>query len=125
MGDATEFDTLVKAGLQDAVTVIITTHDDETNLFLTIARLRQSPSPNSPGAASNTLICKWPATLPAGKTIDTLVSSLDILPTFVAAAGGEIDKRESPGFLADAVLCCELCNEKRRNLLLRNLLLRN
>jgi Trk K+ transport system NAD-binding subunit len=43
LGDATEFDTLVKAGLQDAATVIITTHDDETNLFLTILcrRLRR------------------------------------------------------------------------------------
>ena len=43
LGDATEFDTLVKAGLHDAVTVIITTHDDETNLFLTILcrRLRR------------------------------------------------------------------------------------
>lgn len=43
LGDATEFDTLVKAGLQDAATVIITSHDDETNLFLTILcrRLRR------------------------------------------------------------------------------------
>lgn len=43
LGDATEFDTLVKAGLQEAATVIITTHDDETNLFLTILcrRLRR------------------------------------------------------------------------------------
>jgi Trk K+ transport system NAD-binding subunit len=36
LGDASEFDTLVKAGLHEAASVIITTHDDETNLFLTI-----------------------------------------------------------------------------------------
>jgi arylsulfatase A-like enzyme len=36
------------------------------------------------------MILKWPATLPAGKTMDAMVSSLDLLPTFVAAAGGSI-----------------------------------
>jgi Trk K+ transport system NAD-binding subunit len=43
VGDASEFDTLVKAGLHEAASVIITTHDDETNLFLTIffRRLRR------------------------------------------------------------------------------------
>jgi voltage-gated potassium channel len=43
LGDAAEFDTLVKAGLHEAASVIITTHDDETNLFLTIffRRLRR------------------------------------------------------------------------------------
>jgi voltage-gated potassium channel len=43
-GDASEFDTLVKAGLHEAGSVIITTHDDDTNLFLTIfyRRLRRN-----------------------------------------------------------------------------------
>lgn len=43
LGDASEFDTLVKAGLHEAASVIVTTHDDETNLFLTIffRRLRR------------------------------------------------------------------------------------
>jgi len=43
-GDASNFDLLVKAGLHEAATVIITTHDDEINLFLTIfyRRLRRS-----------------------------------------------------------------------------------
>jgi Trk K+ transport system NAD-binding subunit len=43
LGDASEFETLVKAGLHEAASVIITTHDDETNLFLTIffRRLRR------------------------------------------------------------------------------------
>ena len=36
VGDASDFDVLVKAGLRDAATVIITTHDDELNTFLTI-----------------------------------------------------------------------------------------
>lgn len=42
-GDASNFDLLVKAGLHEAATVIITTHDDEINLFLTIfyRRLRR------------------------------------------------------------------------------------
>ncbi len=36
IGDASDFDVLVKAGLREAATVIITTHDDDVNIFLTI-----------------------------------------------------------------------------------------
>lgn len=43
IGDGSNFDLLVKAGMHEASTVIITTHDDDTNLFLTIfyRRLRK------------------------------------------------------------------------------------
>jgi arylsulfatase A len=38
-------------------------------------------------------IVRWPGKVPAGKrSADTLVSNIDILPTFLAAAGGEPDK---------------------------------
>ena len=37
---------------------------------------------------------KWPATLRSGMTRDEMVSSLDILPTFLAAAGGSIKPSE-------------------------------
>jgi arylsulfatase A-like enzyme len=40
------------------------------------------------------MIFKWPATLPSGTTVDEMVSSLDIVPTFVGAAGGSIDKAD-------------------------------
>ena len=40
------------------------------------------------------MIFKWPAILPAAKTVDEMVSSLDIFPTFVAAAGGSINPSE-------------------------------
>ncbi|QTN33317.1 potassium channel protein [Akkermansiaceae bacterium] len=36
VGDASDFDVLVKAGLQEAGSVIVTTHDDDINVFLTI-----------------------------------------------------------------------------------------
>jgi len=36
VGDASDFDVLVRSGLRDAATVIVTTHDDEVNIFLTI-----------------------------------------------------------------------------------------
>ncbi|GAB5561529.1 MAG: NAD-binding protein [Synoicihabitans sp.] len=36
IGDASEFDLLVKAGMHHATTIIVTTHDDDTNTFLTI-----------------------------------------------------------------------------------------
>ena len=36
VGDASEFELLVKAGMHNATTLIITTHDDDTNTFLTI-----------------------------------------------------------------------------------------
>lgn len=44
IGDGSEFDLLVLAGLHEASSVIITTHDDDTNLFLTIfyRRLRKN-----------------------------------------------------------------------------------
>lgn len=34
-------------------------------------------------------LIRWPAMLPAGKTYDSPVCGLDLLPTFLAAAGGE------------------------------------
>lgn len=40
VGDASDFEVLVKAGLQDAASVIITTHDDDVNVFLTIFHRR-------------------------------------------------------------------------------------
>ena len=36
IGDASEFEVLVQAGMREAATVIITTHDDPLNTFLTI-----------------------------------------------------------------------------------------
>jgi len=44
IGDASEFEVLVQAGMRDAGSVIITTHDDDMNIFLTIfyRRLRNS-----------------------------------------------------------------------------------
>ncbi|MGK0185858.1 MAG: voltage-gated potassium channel [Verrucomicrobiales bacterium] len=44
IGDGSAFETLVEAGMQQAATVIITTHDDDINTFLTIfyRRLRSS-----------------------------------------------------------------------------------
>ncbi|TWU64922.1 sulfatase-like hydrolase/transferase [Crateriforma conspicua] len=35
------------------------------------------------------MICTWPAKIPAGQVHDGVVSSLDLLPTFMAAAGAE------------------------------------
>ena len=40
------------------------------------------------------LIFKWPAAMPSGITRDEMVSSLDILPTFLAAAGGAVGPPE-------------------------------
>jgi arylsulfatase A-like enzyme len=40
------------------------------------------------------MIFKWPETLTSGMTIDKMVSSLDILPTFLAAAGALIPPSE-------------------------------
>lgn len=36
LGDAADFDVLSKAGIKESHTVLITTHDDDTNIFLTI-----------------------------------------------------------------------------------------
>jgi voltage-gated potassium channel len=44
IGDASEFDVLVKAGMHEATSAIVTTHNDDMNVFLTIfyRRLRTS-----------------------------------------------------------------------------------
>ncbi|MDX1583169.1 MAG: NAD-binding protein [Thermoanaerobaculia bacterium] len=44
IGDATQLDVLKRAGIRDATTLIITTHDDETNVALTIFFRRLSPN---------------------------------------------------------------------------------
>ncbi len=44
IGDASEFDLLVKAGMHKATTIIITTHDDDTNTFLTIFYRKLRPN---------------------------------------------------------------------------------
>jgi arylsulfatase A-like enzyme len=40
------------------------------------------------------MVLRWPARLPTGKTVQAMVSSLDLVPTFLAAAGGVIDPKE-------------------------------
>jgi len=39
-------------------------------------------------------ILKWPARLPSGKKMDELVTSLDICPTFIEAAGGKVSNED-------------------------------
>lgn len=43
LGNAAEFEILSQAGIMEAPTVIITTHDDETNIYLTIYCRRLRP----------------------------------------------------------------------------------
>jgi len=38
------------------------------------------------------MLLRWPAVLPSGKTVDDIVSSLDIVPTRMNAAGGILDR---------------------------------
>lgn len=38
------------------------------------------------------MIFRWPAALPEARTVDAMVSALDLFPTLVTAAGGVIDK---------------------------------
>lgn len=40
------------------------------------------------------MIFRWPAALPAGKTVDEMITALDFVPTFVHAAGGSIRPQE-------------------------------
>ena len=43
VGDASEFDLLVKAGMHGASSIVITTHDDDTNIFLCIIYRKLRP----------------------------------------------------------------------------------
>jgi len=42
------------------------------------------------GGVREPALAWWPGKIPAGKTVDTIVGSIDLLPTFVAAAGGAV-----------------------------------
>ncbi len=59
------------------------------------APLRGSKTTVLEGGIRVPMIVRWPAVLPASQTLDAMVSSLDILPTFVAAAGGSIQKSDA------------------------------
>lgn len=48
------------------------------------------------------MIWTWPTQLPAGKVCESVVSSLDLLPTFMEAAGSEVLPLESPMSHEDA-----------------------
>jgi Trk K+ transport system NAD-binding subunit len=43
LGDAADYDVLAKAGLKESHTVLVTTHDDDINIYLTIYCRRLSP----------------------------------------------------------------------------------
>lgn len=43
LGDAAEHEVLVRAGIKDCATVVITTHDDDTNVYLTLYCRRLRP----------------------------------------------------------------------------------
>jgi arylsulfatase A-like enzyme len=58
------------------------------------APLRGSKTTVLEGGIRVPMIVRWPANLPSGKTMDMMVSSLDLLPTFIAAAGGSTDPSE-------------------------------
>ena len=44
IGDAAKFDVIVASGMRESSTVIITTHDDDLNIFLTILYRRLRPN---------------------------------------------------------------------------------
>lgn len=58
------------------------------------APLRGSKTTVLEGGIRVPMFFKWPATLPSGMSKDEMVSSLDILPTFLAAAGKAIELSE-------------------------------
>ncbi len=58
------------------------------------APLRGSKTTVLEGGIRVPMMVRWPANLPSGKTLDMMVSSLDLLPTFIAAAGGSTDPSE-------------------------------
>lgn len=96
------------AGLDDAIGTILAQlralHLD-TNTLIVFTSDNGGPSPsngslNTPyrgyktqvyeGGIRVPFLMQWPAALPAGRTVDTPISTLDLLPTAVAAAGGTI-----------------------------------
>ena len=58
------------------------------------APLRGSKTTVLEGGIRVPMIVRWPASLPSGKTMDAMVSSLDLLPTFITAAGGSTEPSE-------------------------------
>lgn len=90
----------VMAALRDAKvddnTMVLFTSDNGGNLFrphtdvVSNGPLRGGKRSTYEGGVREPTIAWWPGHIPAGKTIDAVTAETDVLPTFVAMAGGTV-----------------------------------
>ena len=81
-------DTLKKEGLwENTLLVFLTDNGGSKAMSAANTPLRGAKQQNYEGGIRTPFIVSWPAAFKGGRTLDTPISSLDILPTALAAAG--------------------------------------
>ena len=81
-------DTLKKEGLwENTLLVFLTDNGGSKAMSAVNTPLRGAKQQNYEGGIRTPFIVSWPAAFKGGRTLDTPISSLDILPTALAAAG--------------------------------------
>ncbi|MEM9326580.1 MAG: sulfatase [Bacteroidota bacterium] len=86
-------DKLEELGLADNTLVVFTNDNggpSDRNASVNLP-LSGTKSNHMEGGLRVPFVMRWPGVLPANSTYDLPVSTIDLLPTFVAAAGGSID----------------------------------
>jgi len=87
-------DTLRELNIADN-TLVFFSSDNGPDLKVTVgtaAPLRGGKGGTFEGGMRESTIAWWPGKIPPGTTIDTVTGSIDLLPTFVALAGGAVPK---------------------------------
>lgn len=83
-------DALKKQGLDDNTLVIFTT--DNGPHIGNAGPLRGKKGSTYEGGMRVPAVVRWPGHIPAGQEIDALLTSMDLLPTFVHMAGAEVPR---------------------------------
>lgn len=92
------FATLRELKLDRDTVVIFFADNGRTNSQIDGTRLRGGKGSGFEGGLRSPLIAWWPGVIPAGKTTDAFLSSLEILPTFAAIGGASLPDVVLDGF---------------------------
>jgi arylsulfatase A-like enzyme len=86
-----EIGRLLDVAGDDTIVVYVTDNGGSTCNFGDNAPLRGTKYTLWDGGIRIPMLWRWPGQLPAGRRTDALVSTMDLVPTLAAAAGGTVD----------------------------------
>ncbi|GAA1582843.1 sulfatase-like hydrolase/transferase [Kribbella hippodromi] len=94
-----EIGRLLDVAGEDTLVVYITDNGGSTCNFGDNAPLRGTKYTLWDGGIRIPMLWRWPGQLPAGRTTDALVSTLDLVPTLAAAAGATVENSDGVNIL--------------------------